>query len=296
MSHQYQIVDNAAVVVAPPQARPQFRFHPQKRCGLLAAAAVAAHVLALASFSLVANVMRHTHNSLAIGTFANHPFLMSLAFAVCSTFAVLAYFTYERLFGLSHAMAKLFHFLWNTVAIVVATLGVVGMYSVHSRSPDGHFQSLHSWIGFIVFCMYWAQYLLGTVVYMCNVPVDWKRIVLPTHVFLGLASTFGVYLVILLGIIYNNPGVHGDKYAYNALNWAGITLFFAVREMSSCVNAPSEILNLGFRSLTLRSAMFVRFVCCTGTTVCFLQALCVGYVIAGSRKPRPATVRAAGLP
>lgn len=233
MSHQYQIVGNAAAVGAT-QGRPQFRFRPQKRCELLAAAAVAAHVLSLASFSLVTNVMRHTHNSLAIGTFANHPFLMSLAFAMCSTFAVLAYFTYERLFGLSHAMAKLFHFLWNTIAIVVATLGVVGMYSVHSRSSGGHFQSLHSWVGLCVFVMYWAQYLLGTVVYMCNVPVNWKRVALPTHVFLGLASTFGVYLVILLGIIYTNPGVNGgDKYAYTALNWAGITLFLAVRETCS---------------------------------------------------------------
>jgi hypothetical protein len=150
---------------------------------------------------------------------------MTFAFSVFSTYAVLAYFTYERLFGMSHQCAKLIHFILNTIAILIATIGTADMYYVHANAGVAHFQTLHSWFGIFIVALYWLQYVMGAVVYLFNVPLSVKKSFMMIHVFGGLVSTFGVYLVIIMGILYHNPGLSGDEFVYRTLNMAGIAMF-----------------------------------------------------------------------
>ena len=198
------------------------------------------HVLALSTFALTTNVMLYEGNyssdSLDYGTFKNHPFVMTLGFSVFSTFAVLSFFTYERAFGMNHDWAKYLHFFWQSLAVVTATAGVASMYKVHADAETTHFNSLHSWLGIFMISLYWLQYTLGLIVFLCKkVSPTLKRSFLATHVFFGLTSTFGVYLVILLGLIYHNPGITGDSVIYRNLNLAGICLFATVSALFDAI-------------------------------------------------------------
>jgi hypothetical protein len=232
MKHQYHAVGNTQAA----------GHHGRGRFVSLVLATVAAHALAVCSFALTTFAMRHTHGSLQLGTFANHPFLMSFAFAVCLTFGVLSYATYERILGVSHATAKCLHFAWHTVALGAALTGFGSMYFVHAQSGH-HFLSLHSWLGVLVLAAFSLQYVMGVVLYFgpC-VADDLKRFMMPAHVFIGTASLFGTYAVILLGLIYNNPGVNGDQSAFLSMNWAGVSLFLMVRAIATS-RAVGRVLN-----------------------------------------------------
>ena len=208
----------------------QFR---QRRRGL-ACVSVVAHISALATFAMTTGDMVYEANSsgssLAYGTFFNHPFVATMGFACFSTFAVLSFFTYEHAFGMNHTAAKYLHFFWQTCAVAAGTASVANMYAVHENAGAAHFQTLHSWLGIFVLALYWLQYFLGALVFLVkSVSVTIKKSFLATHVIVGLTSTFGVYVVILLGLLYHNPGLSGDAQIYRDLNLAGIAMFVTVR-------------------------------------------------------------------
>eukprot|EP00494_Astrolonche_serrata_P034116 UN34385 len=110
-------------------------------------------------------------DSLEYGSFAFHPFLMTLGFGICSPLASTTWVVIEKKFGWSHASAKIIHSGLHFVALLLGLIGVMDMYKVHegkiARDEDGnptqyeHFQSVHSWLGLMVFVLYALQFIVG---------------------------------------------------------------------------------------------------------------------------------------
>lgn len=96
-----------------------------------------------------------------------HPALMTLAFPIIMSEALLAYRSvYTK--NLQRVQQKTFHVVMHTVALSLAVLGVVAAWKSHSlkRPPTPNLDSIHSWLGLSTLGLAACQVLLGVAVYV----------------------------------------------------------------------------------------------------------------------------------
>uniref|UniRef100_A0A6S9Z6J7 Cytochrome b561 domain-containing protein n=1 Tax=Chrysotila carterae TaxID=13221 RepID=A0A6S9Z6J7_CHRCT len=146
----------------------------------MAVGGIGTHVLAFVIFLMMYFVLSDFNGGTAPlewGSFLLHPLLMTLAFGFFSPIGTVVYGSYERLFRMDHASAKVVHMAVQGVALLTAILGVSTMWIKHDAlaaagilggptQPPAHFQTGHSWVGMAVVVIFGLQWLGGLVTFM----------------------------------------------------------------------------------------------------------------------------------
>lgn len=118
-----------------------------------------------------------------------HPILMTFAFAVLMTEAVLAYRApWQSQF--SRPLKKQVHWILHSSALVLGFFGFLAAYKSHTLKipPIANFYSPHSFIGSAALLLFLGQYVIGFVSYLYPQTAIEKRVALgPFHRFYGLA-------------------------------------------------------------------------------------------------------------
>lgn len=127
-----------------------------------------------------------------------HPVMMTLAFILLSSEAVLVYKTLPG----SKNVRKAAHLVLQFAAFALAVVGLCAVFEYHDLSGIANVYSLHSWLGLITVALFGLQWLLGFVAYVLpGFPIQAKAFLLPWHVFFGLVI-YGLALVsIELGLL-----------------------------------------------------------------------------------------------
>lgn len=181
------------------------------------------HVLSFTVFGLMYYTLKtyvSTDGTIGWKSFALHPLLMTVAFAVLGPLGAVSWRTYEHMLGMSHSTTKLLHLVLMLAASVIGAIGVYDMWLVHAggaeaqlaKGWDVHFQSAHSWIGFMALVAFCLQALGGLVAFVNpSVGGGSRKAFLPLHVFVGSFALFGTLLSIITGIL--SLGYRGDNVA-----------------------------------------------------------------------------------
>lgn len=162
---------------------------------LEAAAVVLAHVLGVAAFGIVLYHEKST-GDIPWESPGLHPVLMMFGFVWLGPWGAMAYRTYEKLLGMSHARAKMLHLLLQTFALFFGLLGVTSKY----KGSAVHFRSLHSQMGILVTVLYVVQWIGGFTTFFLPgfAPLRLKRAMVPIHAFTGSVS-----LILTLAVVYS---------------------------------------------------------------------------------------------
>ena len=151
------------------------------------------------------------HGGVRVPPFNVHLIFMVFAYAVAMSEGVLAWATWERGAGYTHAKAKRAHALFNSLAVVFAVVGLIGIFRNHGAhapgwEPSAHppLYSAHSWVGIAA-----AAATLGAAVYGIGAFVvgdalgftaEAKARAVPFHRAVALFAYFGGLLAMAMGV------------------------------------------------------------------------------------------------
>jgi len=117
-------------------------------------------------------------------TFNWHPLLMVTGMIFCSTQGLLAF----RAGPFTKAWNKRVHYLFQTAGVICVCIGLTAVFVSHNTKPySANLATNHGWMGIAVLTVYFAQFVIGVVVYglqLVNEAV--RRWLMPKHKFLGL--------------------------------------------------------------------------------------------------------------
>lgn len=138
-----------------------------------------------------------------------HPFMMILGMVFCFVEACLSYRTWNHLGTIwgTVKVAKLIHLVWQTAAVICASVGLIAVFLSHNKPVGGAYKanlySLHSWIGIAVVTMYFAQYVVALYTFFTPQtvsPISQRESYKPYHIYFGLFLLFGAGMAIESGI------------------------------------------------------------------------------------------------
>jgi len=119
-----------------------------------------------------------------------HPVLMTLAFAVFMSEALLAYAS-PLLSSWSRPARKRVHYLCHGAAGVCAAFGLVAVFQSHNLklpTPMANLYSAHSYLGLMAVCLFAAQFGFGLVAYLYpQLSLQYRQALGPVHRFGGMA-------------------------------------------------------------------------------------------------------------
>eukprot|EP00798_Chlamydomonas_sp_ICE-L_P018995 gene18995-25579_t len=132
-----------------------------------------------------------------------HPLLMTLAFAVFMTEAVLAYQA-PVIPQLNRAGRKKMHWMLHMASVTALVLGVTAVVKSHTlKKPDPmpDLYSAHSYLGVTVLVVLTLQILLGVYAYLFpTIPLSDRVALGPLHRFCGMAVFLGGLAAMATGI------------------------------------------------------------------------------------------------
>jgi hypothetical protein len=136
------------------------RLQPSAPTGFVVAAA-AVHILAIAvaiTGTFVYKAYMSPYNPLLVwNTFALHPLLMTIAFALLAPLSAVSWRVYHLHLGMGVRCVCFVHLLLSSAALACGAAGIYDMWLVHADKI--HFQSAHSWVGAVVFIAFAYQWL-----------------------------------------------------------------------------------------------------------------------------------------
>jgi len=158
------------------------------------------------------------------GEFIYHPFLMTVAFGIMGPISTTVYFVFEHQLGiLDHQTAKYLHALMHFVATILGLVGILDMWKVHADKDVGHFMSIHSWIGIVIYSIWCLQFLMGAYMYLISNNMELKKAFMPYHKSVGKFLTMaGLWVIILGELSYKARGDNVDK---EELLWKTMMMF-----------------------------------------------------------------------
>jgi len=135
-----------------------------------------------------------------------HPFLMTLAFLVFMTPAILSF----EIFPFSRHTNKSIHGFLNLLSVLAAFAGFAIVLDCHNNlSTTGSFHTVHGCIGLVVLILLAIQYFAGFVVYGIQLAAPaWRGSLKPVH------KRFG-FTIILLGIANITLGIFEQELKQN---------------------------------------------------------------------------------
>jgi len=184
---------------------------------------VLTHVLSFTVFGLMFYTLKtyvSPDGTFGWASFALHPLLMTVAFAVLAPIGAVSWRTYEHMLGMSHSTTKLVHLVLMLAAAFIGAIGVYDMWLVHAggaeaqiaKGWDVHFQSAHSWIGMMALVAFCLQALGGLLTFVSpSVSGGSRKAFLPLHIFVGSFALFGTLLSVITGVL--SLGYRGDNVA-----------------------------------------------------------------------------------
>lgn len=179
-------------------------------------AALSARLCAMASAGCALALAARTgglteeHGGVKVPPFNVHMVCMVLAYGVAMTEGVLAWATWERGAGCTHAQAKMAHALFNSVAVVFAAVGLVGIFRNHGAhapgwEPAGHppLYSAHSWVGVAATSTTFGAAAYGVAAFVfgdaLGITAEARAHAVPFHRALALFAYFGGLLAMAMG-------------------------------------------------------------------------------------------------
>lgn len=178
---------------------------------LLWAAGVATLLSVVATALLVVTGSTATMSIFDGNVFQLHIVLMPVAFALCGPLGVMVWRVFAAL-DVQRDTAKLTHALLMCTAVVIASVGVWGIFQAHNK-PDGyaretaaygeaHLQSSHSLMGSVAFSLFVGNAFSALVIFYTPLAsASFKAAYLPLHVFLGFVSVGLTMVSVSMGIL-----------------------------------------------------------------------------------------------
>ncbi|CAH2070254.1 unnamed protein product, partial [Thlaspi arvense] len=112
-----------------------------------------------------------------------HPVLMLIGFVILGGETIISYksLPFER------QVKKKIHFALHLIALILGIFGIITAAKNHNELNIPNFYSLHSWIGFVVICLYISQLKYSYVIFFYHRVTEAERShMLPLHVSTGL--------------------------------------------------------------------------------------------------------------
>lgn len=138
-----------------------------------------------------------------IASFNAHMLGMILAW-LAMTEGVLAWATWERGAGLSHANTKTAHAGFNLLGIAFATWGLVSIFRNHAVKGIPPLYSAHSWLGVFAVSMVALAALGGVACFLLGnllgISAEVRKAMLPWHRMAAVMGYFAGLLAMLMGI------------------------------------------------------------------------------------------------
>eukprot|EP00884_Botryococcus_braunii_P004417 jgi/Botrbrau1/13977/Bobra.117_2s0007.1 len=185
------------------------------------------------------------------GIFNWHPLLMTLAFPVLMTEALLAY--RAPIISLDRWQQKLLHAGFHSVSLLSVFFGVVAAWRSHTLkqpAPIPNLYSVHSYAGLLTLTLFLFQYVMGFCAFLYPKFHPSKRAELvPLHRFLG-ASTY----------------------------WTGLTtMLMGIQEKGAFVQLSAKLNGAGlYKGIMKVPALAALFIICTGLVTLY-QVWIPGY-------------------
>jgi len=132
--------------------------------------------------------------------FNYHPVLMVAAFVVCNPFALLFYRNFETV--LSKPIRKGVHFLVQTTAVILSSVGLHAILENHKDSNKSNFNNMHGWVGIIGLSFFYLNYLIGACSFtpVGGPPNHVRASIMPFHVIFGIFAFMMTSAAVLTGI------------------------------------------------------------------------------------------------
>lgn len=209
-------------------------------------ALVIAHVCAVVSVILVSRWANGTGEGFLGGldwgdknlVFNYHPVLMVTAFVFSFTEALLVY----RTFPFSKRVNKSIHLGLQTLAVILASVGLRAVFKNHQETNKADLWSLHSWLGLAVFILFLINYTVGVGAFFFQLaPLPLRASILPYHVLVGITLYLAAIFTAQTGIVeklalsgkctaHYPPTEGGVHYSLlndgcRLANWMGLVLF-----------------------------------------------------------------------
>lgn len=105
--------------------------------------------------------------------------------------------------GFSHTTAKYIHAFLQTSAMILAILGVITMHMHMDTWSEDHWGSTHALVGLMMVVLWSMQVVLSLLIFLTPCAPGWlKGAYHQLHMALGYCFSFGMLVVIIMGIVY----------------------------------------------------------------------------------------------
>ncbi|CAM1297621.1 Uncharacterised protein g1877 [Pycnogonum litorale] len=159
-----------------------------------------------------------------------HPLFMVLGFVLLNGNAMLIYRLSPS--SMDKKIVKCLHFAVNLVSLILGVVGLIAVFEFHNRHGFKNLNTLHSWLGIIVFALFGCQLIGGFASFLFpGLNMILREVILPVHKRIGVIIFAMSIAVCVTGLTQkaiwilatSNPKDHVAE--RNLVNVAGIFLF-----------------------------------------------------------------------